>query len=94
MINRDELAICKRRGHDAGLLGEDWSLCKWCGTWLRELRTIEEREDEPPKSRQNPLGKILRHRPEGGRPRSNAPGCPCGGMTLKCALARGHKCAA
>jgi hypothetical protein len=22
--------------------------CKWCGTWLREVRRIEEREDDPP----------------------------------------------
>lgn len=29
----------------------------------------------------------------GGRPRSGAPRCACGEMTLKRALARGHKCA-
>jgi ribosomal protein S27E len=28
----------------------------------------------------------------GGRPRSKAKRCPCGQMTLKRALARGHKC--
>lgn len=28
----------------------------------------------------------------GGRPRSTAPRCPCGEMTQKRALARGHKC--
>jgi hypothetical protein len=47
VINRKELAICKRRGH-AGIVYEGWSQCKWCGTWLREVRKIEEREDEPP----------------------------------------------
>ncbi len=28
----------------------------------------------------------------GGRPRSDAPQCRCGAMTLKCAEARRHKC--
>lgn len=28
----------------------------------------------------------------GGRPRSTAPRCPCGEMTLQRAKARGHKC--
>lgn len=56
MINPEELAICKRRGHDAGLLpyGNAWSQCRWCGMWLREVRTIEERTDEPPKDQQTP----------------------------------------
>ena len=67
MINAEELAICRRRGHDARLLTEDWSECKWCGMWLREVRTIEEREDEPPEAQQNPLGKLLRDREEGDR---------------------------
>jgi len=62
MINPDELAICRRRGHDAGILGEGWSQCRWCGIWLREVRTIEEREDEPPENEQNPFGKLLRER--------------------------------
>ena len=58
MVNRDELAICKRRGHD-GLVGfgDGWTRCKWCGLWLRAVRTIEEREDEPPKDEQNPFAK-------------------------------------
>jgi len=47
VINRKELAICKRRGH-AGDIREGWTQCKWCKTWLREVRKIEEREDEPP----------------------------------------------
>ena len=42
MINPEELAICKRRGHDAGsFLDHGWLQCKWCGLWLREVRTIE-----------------------------------------------------
>ena len=47
MINRKELAICKRRGH-AGGVHEGWTQCRWCKTWLREVRKVEEREDEPP----------------------------------------------
>jgi hypothetical protein len=54
-IDRRELAICKRRGHDQSLLREDWKRCKWCGMWLREVTTIEESEQEPPKEEQSPL---------------------------------------
>jgi hypothetical protein len=61
MIDAGELAICRRRGHDAHLgLGSGWVLCKWCGTWLREVRTIEEREDEPPEGEKNPLWRVRR----------------------------------
>ena len=62
MIDRAELAICKRRGHDAQGVGmaAGWAQCKWCGIWLREVRTIEEREDEPPKEEQNVLGRTRR----------------------------------
>lgn len=62
MIDAAELAICKRRGHEAAGVGmtEGWSQCKWCKTWLREVRTIEEREDEPPQDEQNSFGKIRR----------------------------------
>jgi hypothetical protein len=31
-------------------------------------------------------------RPGAGRPRSDAPRCACGAMTIKWAKARGHKC--
>jgi hypothetical protein len=47
MINQRELAICKRREH-SGFVQQGWTQCKWCGTWWREVRKIEEREDEPP----------------------------------------------
>ncbi len=53
MINQDALEICKTRGHDApglGLFPNKWTKCKWCGMWVRELRTIEERTDEPPEN--------------------------------------------
>ena len=49
MINLEELDICRRRGHSR-VLGEGWSQCESCGWWRRELRTIEEREDEPQES--------------------------------------------
>jgi hypothetical protein len=58
-LNSRELKICKRRGHDArGLMMGDWVKCKFCGMWLREVRTIEEREDEPPKAEQNQLASL------------------------------------
>jgi hypothetical protein len=48
MINPEELATCKRRGHKVAM-DEAWSPCKWCSLWLREKRTIEERENAPPR---------------------------------------------
>ena len=61
MINQEEAAICKRRGHDASLgLKFGWTKCKWCGTWLREVCTIEEREDTPPADQQSALGSLGR----------------------------------
>jgi hypothetical protein len=59
MINQEELAICQRRGHapDLGVrLG--WVRCKWCGLWLREIRTLEEREDEPPENERSLFSKL------------------------------------
>lgn len=35
----------------------------------------------------------LRKQRKGGRPRSDAPRCPCGEMTAKRAAARNHRCA-
>ncbi len=48
MIDQNELMICWRRGHNARISHLGWSQCSACGTWLRETRTVEEREDEPP----------------------------------------------
>jgi hypothetical protein len=53
-VNREELAICKRRGHELHLEA-DWQQCKLCGLWVRTVTTIEEREDEPPEDEQIPL---------------------------------------
>jgi hypothetical protein len=58
MVNPDELAICRRRGHDAPAFGGSWTKCKWCGTWLREIRKIEEREDDPPEHEQDALDRV------------------------------------
>ena len=64
MVNPEELAICKRRGHDRSrMLGEGWCQCRWCGIWLRDVYTIEEREDEPPEEEQNAFGKMRSGRP-------------------------------
>jgi hypothetical protein len=48
-INTEEYTICKRRGHEPGASHQaSWMQCMFCGVWLREVRTIEEREDAPP----------------------------------------------
>ena len=55
-LDRAEVEICRRRGHDAGLVSADkWSQCKWCGLWVRKKEILEEREDDPPKDEMNPL---------------------------------------
>ena len=55
MINLDELAICRRRGHETNWgMKHGWTQCKWCGIWQREVCKIEEREDEPPEAEQTP----------------------------------------
>jgi hypothetical protein len=77
MINQKELAICNRRGHDgAALVG--WTQCRWCGTWRREVRTIEERADEPPEGELDGLVKIQRLLPltRGGKPAGKRDGKP------------------
>ena len=60
MVNREELAVCERRGHAADRfeMKKGWMQCKWCGTWLREVVKIEEREDTPPESEQSPWMKL------------------------------------
>jgi hypothetical protein len=55
MVNEKELEICRVCGHNRSALGSYWEQCKWCGMWLREVRTIEEREDAPPQNEQDPL---------------------------------------
>jgi hypothetical protein len=57
MINQEELAICKRRGHSVMTIGDGWDQCKWCGIWLRKVQVIEEREDPPSEKERNPLAK-------------------------------------
>jgi len=61
MINQKAYAICKERGHSSDLVtAEYWNRCKWCGVWLREVRTIEEREDDPPEDGQSPIETLKR----------------------------------
>jgi len=55
MVNPEELAICKRRGHEPPGFDELWHRCKWCGIWVRVVRTLEEREDDPPDDEKSPL---------------------------------------
>jgi hypothetical protein len=63
MVNPEELAICKRRGHSRDVLEpEKWSQCEWCGLWLRTVTTVEEREDDPPEDEQGILPKRRRKR--------------------------------
>ncbi len=62
MINAEELMICKRRGHAVGgLVSQHWKQCQWCGTWVREVRTIQEREEDPPEEDLDPMIKLRRH---------------------------------
>jgi hypothetical protein len=60
MVNQEELAVCRRRGHAAERfeMKKGWIRCKWCGMWLREVAKIEEREDTPPESEQSPWMKL------------------------------------
>ena len=54
MFNPEEAEICKRRGHSEFADEKRWSECKFCGTFYREVRTLEEREEEPPVEAQYP----------------------------------------
>jgi hypothetical protein len=54
MINREELEICMQRGHEHVTSDEGWSQCDWCGLWVRERCTLEEREDQPEESHSRP----------------------------------------
>jgi hypothetical protein len=56
MMNRQELEICKRRGHSVGARASSghWSPCKECGFWVREVTITEEREDLPAKNEISP----------------------------------------
>jgi hypothetical protein len=58
-VNQEERAICRRRGHDIEFVFTGgWVQCKWCGTWLRQIKTIEEREDAPPENERGPFAKL------------------------------------
>lgn len=76
MINPQELKICKERGHQVTSLDEDWLPCLACGMWVREVRTIEEREDEPPVSERSVFWKlrVSARRPRGDKTEGEAQG--------------------
>jgi len=61
MINPEELAICRKRGHTlrAVSVRDKWAQCRWCGLWIRERLLLEEREDAPPEDEQSSLAKII-----------------------------------
>jgi hypothetical protein len=42
------------------MLDDQWQRCKWCGLWLRQVVTVEEREDKPPKHEQSPFERGLK----------------------------------
>ena len=46
MVDQTELEICRKRGH-SNLSLSGWTQCAWCGMWVREVTTTEEREDDP-----------------------------------------------
>jgi hypothetical protein len=51
MIDSNELAICRKRGHSPEpLMKGQWVQCQWCGMWTRKVETTEEREDAPPEN--------------------------------------------
>jgi len=57
-VDPDELAICRRRKHNLGAARSrsgGWAQCRSCGTWVRDLRRIDEREDEPPEEELHPI---------------------------------------
>ena len=51
-MHRDELAICRRRGHTRGS-ESGWYQCEWCKLWLRRVDTTEE-QAEPPEDETDP----------------------------------------
>lgn len=57
MVNHEELAICRRRGH-SGLVGslsnQKWRQCTACGMWVRQVWHWEEQETEPPEEEIDP----------------------------------------
>jgi len=54
VFDREEAEICKPRGHSEYPDEKRWSECNFCGTFYGEVRTVEEREDEPPAKEQYP----------------------------------------
>lgn len=66
MINSEELALCRQRGHETqGLTPRSgWMQCGKCGMWVRTVSNMEEREDAPPTAERDLLGKSRATTPE------------------------------
>src|ERR1700722_14502687 len=64
VFNPEEAEICKRRGHSEYPDEKRGSECNFCGTFYREVRSVEERDEEPPIDEQYPRLKIT----NGGHP--------------------------
>lgn len=58
-VDKQELAVCKRRGHKVSL-SEGWAQCGYCRMWVREVRKIEERPDEPPEKEMSKIEQVQR----------------------------------
>jgi hypothetical protein len=62
VINQEELAVCRRRGHKTHSLLDTqyWAQCSHCGMWLRRRVIVDEREDEPPEPELDPSVRLDR----------------------------------
>ncbi len=59
MIDPEELAICRKRGHRAdNHMDGKWAPCQHCRMWIRWVRNKEEREDQPPDEDIDPFWKL------------------------------------
>ena len=71
-VNQEELAICRRRGHDfRAVNGPQWARCRWCGAWVRTVSRVEECDEQPPDSERDPTDVLedrMRERLKGGKP--------------------------
>ena len=60
MIKTEELAICRRRGHNLDgektpAIDAGWKQCESCGMWLRQDSVTVERADRPPHGEIHPF---------------------------------------
>jgi hypothetical protein len=60
MIDPEQLAICKQRGHEPMGHRDKWARCKHCGMWTRTISRIEESADEPPEEERDSMYQLER----------------------------------